>query len=337
MRCAAFSEVVPLGEGLAGAAFHGLIRLGYGVGSETRARSPGGWRTCARGVRCWRHRARRGAGTRPGVAEAMPEASDRAGVTVFDLLNLVAGTGVPGRSVGVSGPANPVVRDAPNRWTRPLSLRRLSRRAEIRRPSSPSMRSPGCTRWSRSTRLVGGAPPSVGLGSNRVLVSWWTAMAVAVRACSVLMAQRRPKPTKPNPLGTLPRRWHHRRGSGEVAGLWRDPRREARRRLASPGPVRTLGRSGCRSVRHPQVGRASTRLRPAIEGADLVHRKAAGGEKWPLVWATATTPPISTSDGMPSTSLSSSSYFRRLVTKHVPRPRLRHANWKLHIAGKIVP
>ncbi len=210
VRCAAFSEVVPLGEGLAGAAFHGLIRLGYGCWQRDEGE-------IARGLAYLRSRRQvlagpcpPGAGPSglaeppvpPGLADAMPDVSDQAGVTVFDLLNLVAGTGVPGLSAGVSGPANaavsgsanPVVRDAPSPVD-PAALAAEAVALVARNPSSfvAVHALTGLHALVEVDRLVGGAPPSVGLGSNRVLVSWWTAMAVAVRACSVLMAQRDPE------------------------------------------------------------------------------------------------------------------------------------------------
>jgi hypothetical protein len=90
---AALDDIAPLADGLAGAAFHGLIRLGYGV-----------WRAdageVARGLAYLRTRrqvlaAATGGSTaeRPPLERDLPPADGRDGVTVFDMLDLAAGTG----------------------------------------------------------------------------------------------------------------------------------------------------------------------------------------------------------------------------------------------------
>ena len=89
-RAAAFAQVVPLGDGLAGAAFHGLIRLGFGA-------LTGQVDEVARGLAYLRTRRQVLASTgslRDSallVETSMPTVADLEGSTVFDQLNLVAG------------------------------------------------------------------------------------------------------------------------------------------------------------------------------------------------------------------------------------------------------
>jgi hypothetical protein len=89
-RLAAFSEVEELGEGLAGAAFHGLIRLGYAAARRDS-------REAARGLAYMRSRRQvlRSGHVRPPRKRERsvpaPSARTLEGATIFEQFNLVAG------------------------------------------------------------------------------------------------------------------------------------------------------------------------------------------------------------------------------------------------------
>ena len=90
VRRSALPDIESLAEGLAGAAFHGLIRLGYGLWRRRPAE-------VARGLAYLRSRRQvlaTGSGPAGGPTgrPPLPEGDDLAGLTVFDLMNLAAGS-----------------------------------------------------------------------------------------------------------------------------------------------------------------------------------------------------------------------------------------------------
>lgn len=176
VREAAFAEVLPLGDGLAGAAFHGLIRLGYAA-----------WRgdvdEVARGLAYLRTRRQVLSGTvtgsadGPGADGAMPPADARAGATVFDLLNLAAGAGGHDDLIDPSVPL-------------PSPRALAARAADLVRHDASSFVAihavTGLHGLVEVHRLVTGAAPA-GDVSGSILASWWRAYAAAVRACSLVV------------------------------------------------------------------------------------------------------------------------------------------------------
>lgn len=176
VRESAFRSVLPLGDGLAGAAFHGLIRLGYAALRRDEAE-------VARGLAYLRTRRQVLAGTTtsaagdPAAAGAMPPADEREGATVFDLLNLAAGAG------GHDDLIDPAV---------PLpSPRALAARAAdlVRHDASSFVAIHAVTGLHGLVEvhaLVTGAAPGDDV-SGSVLEPWWRAYAAALRACSLVV------------------------------------------------------------------------------------------------------------------------------------------------------
>ncbi len=177
VRDAAFRSVLPLGDGLAGAAFHGLIRLGYAL-----------WRgdpeEVARGLAYLRTRRQVLAGAVTGRADdpddggAMPPHDQRAGATVFDLLNLAAGAGGHDDLIdpGVGLPS-------------PRSM--AARAADLVRHDASSFVAihavTGLHGLVEVHRSVTGAAPDDDI-SDSVVAPWWRAYAAALRACSLVVA-----------------------------------------------------------------------------------------------------------------------------------------------------
>lgn len=183
-RAAAFNDVLPLGDGLAGAAFHGLIRLGYGL-----------WRNradeVARGLAYLRTRrqvlvADHGAAgrRRAGTDEPLPSAEDLAGATVFDLMNLAAGI----EDRGALLPHG----DAP------LTIDRLAAASLAlvgRNPSSfvAVHTLTGLHGLCEVHLAVVGRPDGQAPVEQSALGPWWRSFAIGIGAASVVMAQYGPE------------------------------------------------------------------------------------------------------------------------------------------------
>ncbi len=107
-RAAALSAIEPLAAGLAGAAFHGLIRLGYGLWRERPGEVARGlaYLRCRRQVLVRPGRIRR---TEPTdydtpLRRSLPTAEELVGSTVFDQMNLAAGTSEAGELLAGDAP-----------------------------------------------------------------------------------------------------------------------------------------------------------------------------------------------------------------------------------------
>jgi hypothetical protein len=181
VRAEAFTEIEPLGEGLAGAAFHGLIRLGYAAWARDADE-------LARGLAYLRTRRQvlaapcRGgaAAVRPGD---LPSVQQQEGATVFDMLNLVAGTGVPGLSAGGRRPPTP---------------RALATEAGVlvrRNPSSfvAVHAFTGLHALCEMHALLTGEAPTDNAVRTPGIGSWWSTIATAIRACTVLIEHTPPE------------------------------------------------------------------------------------------------------------------------------------------------
>ena len=180
-KLGAARDIEPLAEGLAGAAFHGLIRLGYGA-----------WQRDAdeltRGLAYMRTRRQVLSSPDPTRRVAMshdadmPSAEQRANSTVFDLLNLVAGTGacVPRQSTGI---------------TTPSLLARAAAALVQRNPSSfvAVHAMTGLHALCEVHALVTGEAPGDDAGEG-IMAGWWMAFAVAARACNLLVMSEEPEP-----------------------------------------------------------------------------------------------------------------------------------------------
>lgn len=173
VREAAFRSILPLGDGLAGAAFHGLIRLGYAA-----------WRgeveEVARGLAYLRTRRQvlaGGAGGAGAGSGAMPPPDERQGATVFDLLNLAAGAG--GRD-DLTDPAAAL----------PSPRAMAARAADLVRHDASSFVAihavTGLHGLVEVHRLVTGAAPGDDVAGT-VLAPWWRAYAAALRACALVV------------------------------------------------------------------------------------------------------------------------------------------------------
>jgi hypothetical protein len=170
-RAAAFAEVATVGEGLAGAAFHGLIRLGYGALRRDEDE-------IARGLAYLRTRRQvlRGPDFGEPRAAAMPTGADLDGVTVFDQLSLAAAAGgddladadraLPSAAALAAGAAALVRHDASS-FVSVHAMTGLHALAEVH-------------------HLVTGAPPVDRLDDS-VLRSWWRAYGIALQACTLLV------------------------------------------------------------------------------------------------------------------------------------------------------
>ena len=175
----ALRDVAPLADGLAGAAFHGLIRLGYGV-----------WRRdageVARGFAYLRTRRQVLAvdavddGPTGELDGDLPTAAERDGVTVFDLLNLAAGTRACTR---------PTTRSA---TPRALAVAGASL---VRRNPSSFVAVHAATSVHALCELhalaLGGIDHDAPLHPD--LATWWRNLDVAVRACTLLVESGPPE------------------------------------------------------------------------------------------------------------------------------------------------
>lgn len=183
-RSRAFAEVLPLGDGLAGAAFHGLIRLGYAAWARDTAE-------VARGLAYLRTRRQvlapicaDPAALAPADLDVdLPPPAERQGATVFDLLSLAAGTGEPARRAGE---------------TRSRTLRsglQEGLRIVRRNPSSfvAVHALTGFHALCEVHVLVCGMPPDDATFEGTPTSSWWDAFLVAARACAILVESEPPE------------------------------------------------------------------------------------------------------------------------------------------------
>jgi hypothetical protein len=178
-RLAAFHSVHALGDGLAGAAFHGLIRLGYAAWKRDTAE-------VARGLAYLRTRRQVLASAVDGRAstfpDAMPPVDVSQGTTVFDLLNIVAGTGRPGQvlheqrtitATALIRGATGMVRRNPSSFVAVHALTGFHALCEVH-------------------NLVCGEAPDANLAESPMW-SWWRSYAVAARACSIIVEAEPPE------------------------------------------------------------------------------------------------------------------------------------------------
>lgn len=176
VREAAFRTILPLGDGLAGAAFHGLIRLGYAAwrGEEEEV---------ARGLAYLRTRRQVLAGSTTGAGggtpgtTAMPPAGERDGATVFDLLNLAAGAGGHDELIDPSA-------------SMPSPRAMAARAADLVRHDATSFVAihavTGLHGLVEVHRRVTGDGPGDDV-TGTVLAPWWRAYAAALRACTLVV------------------------------------------------------------------------------------------------------------------------------------------------------
>ena len=178
-RLLAFARVAPLGAGLAGAAFHGLIRLGFGA----LRRDP---REVARGLAYLRTRPQVLFMPSAGDSDALPllpGAVDLSGATIFEALALVAG------SPGVLGPAQVAGPVAP-----PAELCAAAIGLLLRNPSSflAVHTVTGLHALAEVEALVVGRPPCAE-SPRGPLAGWWRAYAWALQACATLVEAMPPQ------------------------------------------------------------------------------------------------------------------------------------------------
>jgi hypothetical protein len=188
-------EIEPLAEGLAGAAFHGLIRFGYGAWKRDEEE-------IARGLAYLRTRrqvlASPSAALSSNLSSSQPSADqtevsglanrsdlprgrERDGVTVFDLLNLAAGT-------GLCGAPDPHLADTP----RALALAAM---ALVRRNPSSFVAVHAATGFHALCEvelLLSGVAPSSHETPTADTNAWWSAYAIALRACTLLVESAAP-------------------------------------------------------------------------------------------------------------------------------------------------
>lgn len=184
---AAAQEIEPLAEGLAGAAFHGLIRLGYGAWQRDEAE-------IARGLAYLRTRRQVLASpsnslstletdnTELAIRSDLPGPHDRDGVTIFDLLNLAAGTGLCG-SPDAHFPDTP----------RALALAAMGL---VRRNPSSFVAVHAATGFHALCEvelLLSGVAPIPNEAPPTNTNAWWSAYAIALQACTLLVASGPPE------------------------------------------------------------------------------------------------------------------------------------------------
>jgi len=174
-REAAFVSVLPLGEGLVGAAFHGLIRTGYGALRRDASE-------IARGLAYLRTRRQvlRGpmAGAGATAAEsAIPPPRVAEGTTVFDQLSMAAGAGGDDPLTDAGRPLPPA-----------SELAALA--ADLLRHDAGSFVSvhsmTGLHGLAEVHHLVTGEPPAGGLDAT-ILGPWWRAWAIGLVACRAVV------------------------------------------------------------------------------------------------------------------------------------------------------
>jgi hypothetical protein len=184
-RACAYTAAAPLGAGLAGAAFHGLIRLGYG--SLRRDASE-----IARGLAYLRTRRQVLFSGEAGLDRdvVLPSPGELDGNSIFDQLHLVAGSPGVLRSCDVHADIPPV------RTLCGEALRLL-----FRNPGSfVSVHAVDSLHaLVEFDRLVNGAIPVEGMAQGR-LHDWWRAYLWSLRACAVLVDASPPQPPEKTPV-----------------------------------------------------------------------------------------------------------------------------------------
>jgi hypothetical protein len=176
-----FAMIAPLGEGLAGAAFHGIIRLGYGSLRRDELE-------IARGLAYLR--ARRQVLASPHGAyvaseEVQPTRADFKGVSIFDQLNIVSGSYGILRPEDIDGPLPPItslcadalalVRQRPASFIAIHTVDALHALVEFEH------------------LVLGVRPEDDHRGS--AMLSWWRAYLWALRTCAALVADEPATPT----------------------------------------------------------------------------------------------------------------------------------------------
>jgi hypothetical protein len=180
-RRRAFAKVAPLGEGLAGAAFHGLIRLGYGCLRRDE-------QEIARGLaylRSRRHVLASPHGAYMASEEVQPTKADFKGVSIFDQLTIASGSYGNLRPEDIDGPlpritalcteALELVQQRPSSFIAVHTVDALHALVEF------------------ESLVVGGPPADDHRGS--LLLSWWRAYLWALRTCAALVADEPANPS----------------------------------------------------------------------------------------------------------------------------------------------
>lgn len=176
-RADAIRSILPLGDGLVGAAFHGMIRLGYGAmrrDAEEIARGLAYLRT--------RRQVLHGPGAQAGTDQlpsvAMPSPAELEGSTVFDQLSLAAGAGGHDELTDPARPLFPAAALA-------------ARAAELIRHDAGSFVSvhsmTGLHGLAEFHTLVIGSPPGADLDGT-VLAPWWRAYSIGLQACTIVVS-----------------------------------------------------------------------------------------------------------------------------------------------------
>lgn len=171
-RCrAAFARIEALGEGLPGAAFHGVIRLGYGALRGDPAE-------ISRGLAYLRTRRQVLGGGRSEAGEvSFPEAEVLEGTTVFDQLDLAAAAGGHDE---LTDPSTPLAH--PRRY--------VQRAGELIRRDPSSFVAihamTGLHGLAEFHTLVCATPPGGDL-DDTPLAPWWRAYAAGLRACTLVV------------------------------------------------------------------------------------------------------------------------------------------------------
>jgi hypothetical protein len=186
-RRAAFAGLVPLGAGLAGGAFHALIRLGYGSLRHDPLE-------IAHGLAYLRTRRQVLFGTpvrEAGAAEiSWPGSDELSNVSVFDQLDFVAGA-----------PAlTPIGAEVPARH--PAELFGIAKGLVTRSPSSfiAVHTVTGLHALCEVDHLLTGRSDLSELPGDELLDSWWLAMQRAIAACALVIgACESDPPTRPRP------------------------------------------------------------------------------------------------------------------------------------------
>lgn len=173
-RRRAFEQILALGPGLAGGAFHPLIRFGYGALRRDA-------HEITRGLAYLRVRRQvlfaRPVRTADPSELGMPTPEELDGTSVFDQLDLVAGE----QALLGDGPEPPLPSVA--------ELARTATELVLRDPGSfiAIHTVTGLHGLVEVDRLVTGRDDLAELPSDPLLSSWWRAMADAITACAVLV------------------------------------------------------------------------------------------------------------------------------------------------------